>query len=59
MFLRVAIANHVVMIIMQFLERALPWSREQLKDMPDFDPQMVAIGRGVLFPSPPGVIDRV
>lgn len=59
MYLRVAIADHFVMTIMQSLERAWSWSSERLKDMSDHIPHMVERGRGVLFPLPFGLIDRV
>lgn len=35
--MHVALADHVIIVIMQFLERAYPWFRERLKDIPDHD----------------------
>lgn len=42
------IADHVVMIVMRFVERTWPLSSELLKDMPDFDPYMFGCGRRCL-----------
>lgn len=57
-FLRVAVVDPCVTVIMKLLERARAWSSERLKDMPDFDPRMIKYGRGVLLPLPPAVIER-
>lgn len=46
-FLLVAIADPVVMVIMRFMKRARPWSRERLENMSHFDPQMGKIGSDV------------
>lgn len=58
-YLRVTIANHVFMVIMHFMERAWPWSKNRLECMPNFDLQMVESRRGVLFPLLPGAVDGV
>lgn len=59
MFLWVAVAEHCVMVTMQFLERAQLWSSEQAEGTPDFDPRMIESGRGVLYPLPCGGIVRL
>lgn len=56
-FLRAAIANHVVMVIMQLMDHAWPWSMKRLEDMPDFDLHMMESERGVLFRLPPSGIE--
>lgn len=52
-YLRAAIADHVVMVLMMFLEHAWPWWSEQLEDMLDCDPHMAESERGVLILLPP------
>lgn len=59
MHTQVAIADRVVMVTLQFLERAWPLSRKPLEGMPDSDPRMVKSGRGVLFALSMRVIKRV
>lgn len=49
MFLRLALADHAVIVIMQFLQRAWLWSRELLSDMPNSDMQMLESERNVPF----------
>lgn len=58
-YLHVDIAIHVVMVIMQFMERTWPWSSEWLEARPDYDPQVVVSGPCVVFPLPRMVIARV
>lgn len=58
-FLRVSISDHFVTVIMQFLERDWPWSRERLEIMTDFYPRMTESGCCVFFLLPPGAINKV
>lgn len=58
-FLRVAIADNVVMATMQFMEHPWSWSRKQLEDILGVGPRIVESGRGVLFPLRREAIDRV
>lgn len=55
-FLWVAVADHCVIVIIQFFYRSRPWSGEWLVDMPDFDSRIVESGRGVPFPFPWGLL---
>lgn len=57
-FRRAAISAYVVMVIMQFLDRAWPWSREQLEEMADFYPRMAESDCEVLLPLAQGSIDK-
>lgn len=59
LYLRVATANLVAMVMKQLLKLTWPSSSERLEDMPDFDPQMAESGRGVLFLLHSVGIDRV
>lgn len=59
MFVRVAVADHCIIVILQFLERAWPWLSKRLESMLDFDSRMIKCRRGVLLPLPVGVIERV
>lgn len=56
--LRVVVADHCEMVIMEFLERTWPWSSERMKSMPEFDLRMIECGREVLLSLPPGVVVR-
>lgn len=58
-YLGVAIGDHVLIVIMQFTERARPWSSEGLEDVPKYIPWMVESVRGVLLTLSRRVIDRV
>lgn len=58
-YLRAAIAAHIVIVIMQFFKLVWSWSSEVLGDMPDYDPRIAESGCGVLFAWPLRVIDRV
>lgn len=55
--LQVANADHVVMVILQFMEGAWPRSSESLENVPDFDLRMAKSRRAALFPFPHGVVD--
>lgn len=46
----IAIADHIVMVTMQLLERAWPWPKERLVDIRNYDPRVDERGRGDLFP---------
>lgn len=48
-FLRTAVADHCIMVIMQFLERVRFWSSERLKDLLDFDTRMNESRRDVFL----------
>lgn len=58
-YMNVALADHTVMMIMQFLQLAWPWSRDRIVDIPGYDPRMAEGGRGLLFPLPEGIMERV
>lgn len=58
-YLQVFVADHCVMVIIQFLKRAWPCFCECLENMPDLDPRRIESGQGILFPLPPGAIERV
>lgn len=58
-FLRVAAAVHCVMVIMQVLERAWPWSSKRLESIPDFNTRMAESGYGDLLLLSPGAIESV
>lgn len=47
------------MDIMQFLERTWLWPSEMLKDVPEFDLEVVESEREVLFPMLSGAMHRV
>lgn len=58
-FMCVAIAGHVVVVIMQFKTRTWPWLGKWLDYMPDFDLRTVESVCRVLLSLPLGVVDRV
>lgn len=58
-YMQIAIADHVAIVIIQFLDRALHWSKQRLEDMPEHDPRMVESGRSVMFALPTDVLGRV
>lgn len=55
----VFVAEPVVMVVMEFLERTWPWPMEHLEDIPHYDPQMSEIGRGVQCFLPAGVFHKL
>lgn len=59
MYLRVAIADHFIIVIILFLECRWPWPSEQLEDMLDYYLRMIERERFVLFLLPLWVIERV
>lgn len=58
-YMQDAIADHVVMIVKHFLERAWLWSRKRLEDMPHCDLQMVECWCSVLYLLLSRATDRV
>lgn len=57
--MHVAMADHVVMVITQFVERAWLRPSKCLEYLPDFGPPMAGTERGVLLSLPSEDVDRV
>lgn len=55
-YMQVAIADHVVLVIMQLLKRARPWQKVHLEDMSDYEPRMSGVGRVSCFRSQLGFL---
>lgn len=58
-YFHAAISSHVVMVIMQFLERTWPRSKHLLEDMRNYDLRMVKSKRRGLFALPAEAIEKV
>lgn len=58
-FLRVVAADYCNVVIMQFIERARPWSSNRMESMLYSDLRTIESSRGVLLPLPSGVIKRM
>lgn len=59
LYTEVALADHTVMVIMQFLKRAWPWSRDRIEKIPGYDPRMVEGGHVLLFTLPERIAERI
>lgn len=57
--MEVALADHAIMVVLRFLERAWPWARDRLEKVLGYDLRMAEGGHGLLYPLTGGIANRI